>query len=193
MSVTSETQIANLALTRIGDKQIASIDSTGKTEALCKLHYPICRDSLLRMHPWNFAVKRVTLALSAITPNHEFDYQHALPSDFIKMGRTGWEADGYNDAEYRIEGKFLLANDETATIEYIARITDVAQFDDLFVDLLAQRLAAEISMAITDNAAMTKNAWDMYTAKLQEARFQDASEGTPRDVTDTSGWLTARI
>lgn len=190
---TSEVQIGNLALTRLGERQIVSFDDGTKGADLCKLHYPMCRDFLLRMHPWNFATRRATLALDATTPNHEFDYRHALPTDCLKVIRTSFEADGFTDVEYRIEGRYLLVDEETVSIEYVAQVTDVTQFDGMFVDVLAQRLAAEMAMAITDNAALTKNAWDIYTAKLQEARTMDAQEGTPRDVIDANGWLTARV
>ena len=80
----------------------------------------------------------------------------------------------------------------TAKIEYIGQITDTAQFDELFIDVLAQRLAAEIGMALADNASMVKGLWDVYQAKLSEARLMDATEGTPREVVDLSPWIVAR-
>lgn len=79
-----------------------------------------------------------------------------------------------------------------ARIEYVRDVTDVAQFDDLFVTVLAARIAAEICMALTDNATATKNALDAYRDRSAEARIVDAQEGTPRDIVETSGWLVAR-
>lgn len=210
MTVSSETQICNLALTRIGHTQITSLSEGTKASSLCTLHYPICRDSVLRAHPWNFAIRRATLGLSAITPNHEFTYQHALPEDpyCLKVIRTSWEADGISGTAfygfpgqmgyanamipYRIEGRYLLCDEDTVKIEYIARVTDVTQFDDLFIDVLAQRLAAEISVAFTDTQTMAKAMWEIYQQKLSEARTSDAQEGTPRDVVDLSSWIVAR-
>lgn len=188
---TSDVELCNFALTRLGHQQITSLDESTKGADLCRLHYAPTRDALLRSHPWNFAIKRATLALETATPNHEFGYQHALPSDCIKVLRTGIEAQNSAD-NYRIEGRKLLSDETVVNVEYIARIEDVAQFDDLFTDALAQRLAAEISVALTDNASLTKSLWDVYTMKLNEARLQDAQEGTPRDIVDTSGWLVTR-
>ena len=193
MSVTSEPQIANVALTRLGHLQIVTFDDGTKPSDLCRLHYPICRDALLRMHAWNFAIRRVALALSATAPNHEYSYAYALPTDCIRVIRTGLEADGFSGIDYRIEGKFLLTDETPVNIEYVARITDVTQFDDMFVDVLAQRMAAEMAMPLTDNASLTKTAWDIYTTKLQEARTGDSQEGTPRDIIDMNGWLQARL
>lgn len=208
MSATSETEICNLALTRIGHKLISSLAENTKAGELCNLHYARTRNSVLRAHPWNFAIKRATLALDGTTPNHEFSYRHALPVDCLKVIRTDWEASGatgtaiygfpgmmgyaYDLAPYRIEGRYLLCNETVAKIEYIAQIEDVAQFDELFVDLLAQRLAAEIAVSLTDNQALTKTMWEIYTQKLAEARTTDAQEGTPRAVVDVSPWLAAR-
>ena len=92
--------------------------------------------------------QRVTLSLDVPTLNHEYTYQHSLPSDFLRIVRTHYEAEGYASADYRIEGLKLVSDDSTVKIEYIAKITDVSQFDALFVDVLAQRLAAEMAVAL---------------------------------------------
>ena len=209
MSATSETEICNIALTRIGHQMIASLDENTKGAELCRLHYPRSRDALLRSHVWNFAISRATLALDATTPNHEYTYRHALPTDCLKVIRTNWEADGTVGAAvygfpglvgsmdtptpYRIEGRYLVCNETVASIEYVARITDTAQFDELFTDCLAQRVAAEIGMALMDNQAAVKTLWDVYQAKVSEAMTVDSQEGTPRGIVDASGWIRARV
>lgn len=206
----SEVDICNLALTRLGDDRITTLDEGTKAAELCSLHYPMARDAVLRAHPWNFAIRRATLALSATTPNHEFQYQFALPTDpyCLKVLRTDWEANGISATAiygfpgiygtsgalvtYRIEGRFLLCNETSVMIEYIARITDPEQFDQLFTDVVAQRLAAELAIPVTDNQAAAKTMWDIYSTKLVEARMTDAQEGTPREVVDLSPWISAR-
>lgn len=211
--MTSETDICNLALTRIGHSTITSLTQGNKAADRCALHYPMCRDALLRSHPWNFAIRRSTLAQSSTTPNHEFDYYHVLPTDCLKVIRTNWEADGTSStavygfpgingysgevAPYRVEyvpnvGKCIATNEDTVKIEYVAKVTDAARFDPLFVDLLAQRLAAELAPDFTDTQSMAKAMWDIYQAKLASAHTTDAQEGTPRDVVDLSPWLQAR-
>ena len=194
-TVTSETEICNLALTRLGHFEITALTENTKPGRLCNRHYVLCRDSTLRAHPWNFAIKRVDLAVSATTPPFEYTYQFPLPSDFLKVIRTEDESASYID-DYRIEstgdGLSLMSNSGTVAIEYIARVSDVSMFDALFVDVLAQRLAMELCMPMTDNATLYKNVSDIYQMKLREARSVDSQEGTPRDeIFDT--WLNARI
>ena len=210
MTVTSDVTICNLALTRLGHSTITSLDQITKGATLCNLHYPICRDAVLRAHTWNFAIRRASLASDATaTVPFEYTYRFPLPDDCLKVIRTSCEADGGVSAgavygwpglvgggvapSYRIEGKAIMTNDSTMLIEYIARIVDVAQFDALFVDCLASRIAAEIATALTDNASMASGMLDVYRQKISEARSVDAQEGTPRDVIDASGWLMARV
>jgi hypothetical protein len=189
---TSETEICNLALLRLGNAiSISSLGEDSKNARLCNLIYASARDAVLRAHPWNFAVKRVELASEATTPAFEFAYQYTLPTDCLKVIRTDWEALDLA-TEYRIEGNKLLTDEGTASIEYIARITDVAQFDALFTDVLAQRIAAELCIPITDNASGSQSLWQIYQLKLSEARSVDGQEGTPRMVT-SNDWLIARL
>lgn len=206
--MTSEVEICNLALTRLGHLPITALNEGTKPADRCALHYPMCRDALLRAHPWNFSIRRATLALDAVTPNHEYSHRHTLPNKCLKVIRTEWEAGGASsssvygfpgvhgyDAEaapYRIEGRYLLCNSEVARIEYIEKVTDPNQFDVLFVDVLAQRLAAELAVAFTDTQSMAKSMWEIYQSKLMEARSTDAQEGTPRSVVDLSPWVVAR-
>lgn len=188
--VTSEIQICNMALRRLGHDPITGFSQAVKGASLCALFYAPTRDTVLRAHPWNFAIKRVMLAQETDTPAFEYDYQYALPSDFLKVVRTDFDALGY-EVDYRIEGRKLLTSEGAIGIEYIARITDVAQFDSLFVDCLAARLAAEIGTNLTDNTQLVRTAWELYGEKIKEARSVDAQEGTPRNI-EADMWLLAR-
>jgi hypothetical protein len=170
---------------------ISALTENTKSGRLCALHYEPSRDAVLRAHPWNFAVKRVDLASEDDEPPFEYTYQFPLPSDFLKMVRTEDESANYVD-DYRIEGGKLLSNSDTVAIEYIARISDVALFDPLFVDLLAQRLAAELAISFTDTQSMAQGFWQVYNQKLAEARGVDAQEGVPRNI-EADAWVMARF
>jgi hypothetical protein len=196
-TVTSETQLCNLALSRIGnDRQLSSLGEANKPARLCTLMYGPTRDAVLQAHPWNEAIRRVDLAAEAdVEPPFEYTYRFPLPSDCLKVIRTEDESAGFED-DYRIEstanGRVLLSNSDTVAIEYIARVEDVALYSPVLVDLIAQRLAAELAPAFADSASMAKNLWDIYAAKLREARSVDAQEGTPRQiVADT--WINSRM
>ena len=60
--MSSEIDICNLALARLGDDAtVASIDPPeGSAQAeQCARFYSIARDTMLEMHDWRFATKRV--------------------------------------------------------------------------------------------------------------------------------------
>lgn len=212
-------EIYNLAITRLGHEQMSSEDENTKAGRLVRLHYPTIRDAVLRAHPWNFAVRRAALSALSVTPAFEFTYAFALPTSpyCLKVLRTSYEANGYSSAaiygypgivgygyvpvEYRVETidvsgtpvRAILSNESTLSIEFIARIEDVALFDPLFIDALCARLAAELALPLTDNQSATKTMMDVYYSKLSEARTMDAQEGSPRDVVNTDAWLIARL
>lgn len=211
---TSETQIVNMALVRLGHSAtITSLDEGTPTADKCKVFYEPTRDAVLEAHPWNFAIRRAALSRSGDTPNHEFTYKFALPSGpdpayCLRVIRTSWEAvpgtgswiyswpvvSGYTGlVPYRIEGRWLLANEETCAIEYIARIEDVSQYSSSFVTALSLKLAAELAMPFTDDARVAQTMTQLYEASLRDARTMDAQEGTPREVLDDSGWVMSRI
>lgn len=217
--ITSKVTLWNLAITRLGHEQISSETENTKAGRLVRLHWPIVRDGVLRAHPWNWAIRRATLSTLNVTPNHEFTYAHALPTDpfCLKVIRTNYEAEGYSSTavygypglvgygalpvEYRIETisvsgtpvRAILSNESSMKIEYIARIEDVSQYDDLFVDAAAAKLAAELAIPLTDNQAAAKTMMELYQAKMAEARIVDAQEGSPREVFNSDGWLIARL
>jgi hypothetical protein len=198
-TVTSELEIVNMALVRLGDYGISSMPAVagdGKPGRFANLYYAPVRDALLRSHPWNFAVKRASLASSATdTPEFEYEYTYPLPSDFLKMIRTYAESEGFED-DYRIEhgtdGTVLRSHDDAdVEIEYIARVTDVSRFDPIFVQCLALNLAAAMCMALADNANLLMAIKEELKEITPAARTTDAQEGTPRAMM-ADPWVTAR-
>lgn len=84
----SEIDICNLALANLGDAAtVASINPPeGSAQAEhCARFYPIARDSLLEMHDWAFAMKRVALPLLATNPTLQWSYAYGAPSDMINV------------------------------------------------------------------------------------------------------------
>jgi hypothetical protein len=195
-TATSDVAICNIALTRLGnDRVLTALSQANKEGRLCSVHYPVARDAVLQAHPWNFAVRRVDLAVESVTPPFEYTYRYPLPSDCLKVIRTEDESAGFED-DFRVEstasGLVLLSDNSAVAIEYLARVEDVALYSPLFVDVLAQRIAAELAPAFADSASMAQQLWQIYEAKLREARSVDAQEGTPRNqIFDT--WVVARF
>tara|TARA_Y100001938_G_C8066646_1_gene420582 strand:- start:374 stop:955 length:582 start_codon:yes stop_codon:yes gene_type:complete len=184
----SEVQICNLALAKIGDQQIISLTENSKAGRLCNLVYEPMRDAVLRSHPWNFAVKRETLALDSTAPAYEYTSRFALPVDFMRLLKTNM----VDTASFVLEGKYILCDADTLIIKYIRRETDPENFDLLFMETLSARIAAELAISLSDSRTMAVDLFNLYGTKLSEARTVDATEGTPDDITADT-WLNSRI
>ncbi len=143
---------------------------------------------MLRSHIWNFALKRVELALSTTTPAYDYAYQFALPVDNLRILETNLS----NTAEWKVENSFLLADSDSVKVRYISQVTDPAIFDSLFTEALSSRLAAELAIPLADSINMSKLMIDLYASKIAEARTMDAVEGTPDNI-EADSWLNARL
>lgn len=184
----SVVQICSLALTRLGHNAIISLGDNSKGAKLASLHYEPTRDSVLRAHPWNFAIRRDAIAADTAAPAWGYARAFQLPPDCLRL-----IALERADAEYRIEGRKIVTDEGgPLKVEYIARVTDPNEFDAVFIDALSARLAAELAVPMTDNAQIMEQMMAAYNAKLSEARTMDAMEGTPRGI-DADGWLLARF
>lgn len=197
--MSSVVEICNIALIRCGSDTIASLTEPGKKGArLCNAMYEPTRDALLRSHPWNFAMRRATLARLPDAPDHEFDFQYGLPDDCLKI--EGLYFEGCSEAwPHRIErsrdgtSKVLLTNATTVWLAYVSKVTDPNLMDAVFRQALALSLAAAICSALSDNAALTKVIVEEAREAVTEAKVVDSHEGTPLDPEGDDLFLRARI
>ena len=143
-----------------------------KNARLCNARYTQVRDSLFRSHPWNCLIKRVELAKDTETPSWGFSYQFTLPADCLRVLTIL----NY-DYDYKIEGRKILANHGTVKIQYVSRITDPNQYDELLRECISAGLAADIAYGITSSNPVSSNMYALFQDKLREARFVDATEG----------------
>lgn len=183
----SETEIANIALSKIGEQTLLDLSDDHKAARLCNLKYPEIRDALLRGSMWGFAIKRVELALSSTTPLYEYDYAYALPSDCLRIldPDTSYSM-------YKVEGDYILTNIVNMYLRYIQAITDPNKMDAIFRETLASRLARDLAIPLADSRPLYKLMHTEYMTNLSEARFIGACEEFPdRIVSDQ--FLEARF
>mgnify|MGYP003629760355 FL=1 len=175
----SDVDICNSALNAIGASNIISLTEDSRAARVCNQRYEFVRDSVFRAHPWNCLISRVEVAADSTAPAFEFEYAHTLPTDPYCL-RVLRPQDP--DSVFKIEGRKLLANSTPFKFIYISRVTDPNEYDQLLIEALAARLAADISYALVNSATLTQSLYAIYESKLSEARFVDATEGTPDNV-----------
>ena len=176
----STVDICNSALNMLGGATIISLTENSKNGRLCNQRYEPVRDAIFRSHPWNCLIKRIDLAANTETPNFQWSYQYTLPADCLRGLRTE-NSNLSGEETYRIEGRNLLTNQATIKIQYVAKITDTTQYDTLLIETISARLAAELCYPITQSSTLMDRMFGLYDAKLKEARFADATEGSSDD------------
>jgi len=179
----SVVEICSNALLKIGSTSITSLEDDSNPARLANRLYEPTRDALLREHPWNFAIRRSSLARLSDAPAFGYDYAYQLPADPYCLRVLAMSDE---EAEFVIEGRELLTDETTAKIRYIALIDDPAQYDALFVQALEAALAAEMAIPIMQDVKVADAMMKLKEYKLARARAMDGMEGTPQQVKNTT-------
>lgn len=196
-------QIWNMALGFIGTRTVAS-ESERTPEAIqCALYWDNARRACLRDYPYNFAQARAQLASIAVPDTYadEWRYAYRLPDLCLKahkiVGSAGRCASTpsrripfviVSDAE---KTELLLSDAEQVRLDYTRDVPEVALWDDLFVGMMARKLASLICVPLLkNNTTKVQELEQLYRASLPKAMEANASERLEKPYRDT--WIAAR-
>ena len=195
----SDVGIVNLALTKLGAKTINALTDDTENARVANAIFEQVRDAELAAYPWNFAIRRDSLAASATTPAFEYDLQYPVPSDFLRLYALYDYPVQFptEDPFFAIEsdandGLCILTN-QTAPlyIRYIAKITDSSKFDPLFVQALACSIALTLCDRLTQHQGKKEQIAGEYQNWLAKARRVDAIQNPPIPYPEST-WLLSR-
>lgn len=208
--MSSDVEIANLALTKLGQTPINSFTDNTTRAAAINRSYAMFRDKLLRVFKWNFNRAYAKLAVSTTAPLFEYPYAYQLPTDCLRLdnvsigvpstttasnGYTGIGMPGLNLADfsfdrsqdYRVVGKMIYTwVAPPLNIVYGARITDPNMFDGAFVESFATYLAWQLCEEITSSTAKKESLGKEYENSMREARMTNAIDLPPETIPDDS-------
>lgn len=183
----SVVDVCNKALDKLGSNPITSLADGTKAAGLCLRNWPLVRDQVLRDHPWNFAVKRANLAPADPAPSWGFESRFPFPSNLLRL----MEVRDLTTNEYQVEGKSILADGDVVYIRYVARVEDPNEFDALFVDAVATRLAFELCEVITQSNTKKDALGKEYIENLARAKSADGQENPPQQFEEDE-WIAVR-
>lgn len=205
----SEIDICNVALGHLGDTgTVASLDPPeGSAQAEhCARFYPMARDTLLSMHNWGFATRRINLAQLGAAPIG-WNYAYARPTDALNIlavlgpGEADFGSAPVSSpshpftCEANTTGNLVIyCNIEDAAVHYVARVRDTARFPPLFVTALTWQLASMLAGPIIKGdagMAEAKRCAQMMQAFLSQATGRDANQNHTRPQ-HTPAWIAAR-
>ena len=187
----SEVDVANAALTKVGDWQIAALTEDTPQARTLNLRYATLRDAELAAYAWTFATTRTELAADATAPAFEWARAYTMPSDCLRVLEVG--PPPFLPDTWTIEGRKILTDIAAPMrLRYVRRVTDVNAWDALFFEVLACRLAVEIAERLTQSTSKRQIAQGEYRAALAAARRADAF-ALPARALQEDGWLLARL
>lgn len=187
---TTPVHICNLALDRLGQRSIASIETpTTEVESICARHYPSTRRELLRRFVFQFPKKFAVLTASATkTPAFGFTKAYPLPNDYIRLLALGDITinDDLDHSLYEISEGYIFTDsgDDTGSlnIHYIYDAKDVTKFDPMFVRLLVLHLAANMAYKFTLKNSMVREVRDDAADAALAATAVAGQEKRPRRI-----------
>ena len=182
-------EIINIALSRLGESPIQSLDEGSVPANAAKLLYDTERRAVLRSYPWNFALKQATLARlnqSAV----DFRNSFALPADNLRVVRA-WDSNTRQPQRYSTRGGCLYTDADQITLEYVSDETDGSLYDSKFVEAMSYRLASALAMPVKGSPELMANFMNVYQTLVSDAAVQSARE--ERTGLSDNPYLEARM
>ena len=222
LAVASQQSIYNMALGHISVAPVADINENSNAANMLRSFWDAEVRSALRAAPWDFNTVYITLAQSAtyqIITNWSFAYQY--PTNCVRMWKvlspiTGAaivgtfpgiypntsinSMSGFNmrPTKFKVRydpvnnGKVILCNVNQAIGEYSVPITDVTQFDDVFIQYLSIRLASVVCTPLINDDQKTMALIKLAENMASNAMRMNDEEGDTDKNDEQSSFLDAR-
>lgn len=112
-------------------------------------------------------------------PLFGWGYQHALPSDCIRVNKVnGFDSNEEDSVPYEVEGGILLCDNETLELSYVYQHTTYADWPQFFINAFSFLLASNIAQELTGPSSKAMDLRKQYTGMIeQEAMRRDARQG----------------
>lgn len=190
----SQTEIVNLALTRLGQDRVISITDDVEAARVMRSLWDFTRDAVLAGYPWKFAIKRTSLPALAAAPEYGWERQFTVPEECLRLVQVGDDYVFYTGLleTFQLEGGVIMTNEAAPLrLRYVQRITNVGLWPVLFGRVVAMQLAIDACEKLTTSSAKQTVLNEAYALAVAQARKQSAIERPPQRA-DNSDWLNAR-
>lgn len=185
----TDVQIINLGVSKIASNRIKRIDPPSTAvEEFMAAGYPQWKRSELAKRRWVFAlVDDYSLTVSETLTGVDKPYKYALPIDClrpVRLKRTEWKQ----------RGRFIHSAYDTLKLSYVKNAAE-AEFDVLFIDVLAARVALESVEYITQSNTKKEHAQSLYNMAVMEAAKANAFVTGPEDIQEDDevfDWMVSR-
>jgi hypothetical protein len=189
----SEVLICNAALQLIKHSKVITDLTQGTKEAnACELVYEELRDTLLSMHNWNFAIKRVKMSRLTEAPAFEWKYSYEFPPDYLRKVSVHANSAGQGIVAHKLEANQIQSDAENLYLRYIYRVTDPNLMIPLFRSALSKMIGSRLAVALSQDKRLRKELNDEFTDEdLPTAKSADSIQDTADQLPESS-WVTVR-
>lgn len=195
----SQLQIANWALTLLGEKRLSALSDNNQNAELISDFWDMARDGLLRLAAWSFAIERISLPADSATPAWGYDYQYSLTDDVVRVLQVSEDYAGLDlsffrggDTNlYRIEQRKILTSiGAPLYVKWIVNSIDIGIWDASFARLMAHDLALLINPRATESESTSQRLAVWKAQAWAEAAATNAIEQPSEPIADDT-WLSA--
>lgn len=188
---TSDTQIANMALARLGRKRVDSLAEISNEATQCNLFFGHLKEAALSNDHWGFATKYRTLSDQGAAPPH-FTYQYVYPADCIGIQVLN-PGDGVR-VEYEIaiinDTVSILTNTAVTLLKYSVDVSS-SLFPATFTEYLSLWLAHKIATPLTKNFKLARDLLtETYQSRLHALSVNANQQYAVHDIAPK--WITDR-
>lgn len=167
--------VINLGLGKIASSQVSRIDPPQSSlERFVAAGYEHWKRSELTKRRWVFAMDDdVALPQVAFTEGAERPYGYDIPADALRPVRN-------RTTEWKQRRRRIYSACEGLKVTLIMNVPE-AEFDPLFVEVLACRVALESAEFVTQSNSKVQTAEALYTAAVADAGRANAYVIGPED------------
>ncbi len=202
----SDTGIANMALSHVGANDIESLSTGKEAEAVqCRVWYDYSRRQVLEAYDWNFARKRLTMALHGDTISETtsdpmagvWGFRYQYPGDCVMARKIQnpnappGDATPF-DVETSLNGteRTILTDLQDAVLVYTWDLKNTDMFSALFVLAFSHLLASKIAFSLTGKRKLVEDQFRLFRNVMPTAMASNANEGVsspPREAESIRG------
>lgn len=196
----SEVLLWNLALSAVGSRAlIATPLEKGREADLCRLHYPIVRDLIVKSASWPCAKEWSRLARKSVrdfslpwvpgNPTPPWRFAYSAPSDMLAP-RHMLSYLPFAIAQQSDE-VVIFSDEETPILHYTKRVTNPTFFDAALHNAIVAALASRICIPLSGKDSRADRLREQAVEAVLLARTEFANESL-ETMEDLPSWLQVR-
>jgi len=175
--MTTETDIANLALAVLDEAPITLISDDNTAARLANRHFAQTRKAELAKHEWAFALASDSVTGSDTgTGDGTLDWSYTIPSNVLRITAITYDGEPRGiPINWRQKGTVILSDQEgPLKLLTVKDVTDPTLWSPLFTEVFVAALAIKMALPLTHKSGMIDVAKAAYQTAITEATRANA-------------------